>query len=64
MSNILFDEKRIKVQARKSENEPPICPVSGKPMEKVICGSFEKKKMWAWFGRSSKLVLPIFKTGE
>lgn len=61
--NILFDPKKMKVQARQSD-VPPICPVSGKPMERVICGSHDKKKMYVWFARASKLVLPIFKTGE
>ncbi len=58
--NILFDKKKI--QASERLNQAPICPVSGRPMDKVICGSFDRKKMYAWFSPHSKLVLPVFKS--
>jgi hypothetical protein len=62
MKNILFDKPTLKVQA--NEHIPPIDPVSGLPMVKVICGSYSGKKFHAWFGAKSKLILPIFKTPE
>jgi hypothetical protein len=62
--NILFDETKMKIQARQNDNVSPICAISGKPMIKVICGSFNKKKMYVWFSPAARLIIPIFKTGE
>jgi hypothetical protein len=61
--NILFKKPAQRVVATTSERAP-ICPKSGRPMVKVICGSKGRKRVPAWFSPATKVVLPIFKISK
>jgi hypothetical protein len=40
---------------------PPLCPQTKKPMQKVICGTPDGKKFWAWVSTEARICLPAFK---
>jgi hypothetical protein len=65
MKNLLFSARAVKAQEERQQlmenSAPPMCPRTHKPMIKVICGSHNGKKFFAWASPDVNTVLPVFR---
>jgi hypothetical protein len=61
MKNILFKANKVNSKSDLLATAPaPMCPYTGKPMKKVICGAHEGKQFHVWVSLEARLVLPVF----
>jgi hypothetical protein len=62
MKNLLFASKKThSKEDLRADASPPMCPKTGKPMKKVICGTHTGKQFYTWVSPEAHLVLPAFK---